>query len=89
MPQTCIFKNEACNLCGKTGHVRRTCRMAKQLSGRVQYVDQTRYDNATVNYTDNEQLEPEHDSDYMMFGGINGIQIPAELSELSASMNCY
>ena len=60
--------------------------MAKQLSGRVQYVDQTRYDNATVNYTDNEQLEPEKDSNYMMFGGINRIQMPAEQNELSAHM---
>ena len=70
-PQTCRFKNEACNLCGETGQIRRTCRMAEQLSGRDQYVDQTRYDNAAVNYTANEQLEPEKDSDYMMLGGIN------------------
>ena len=33
------------------------------------------------------QLEPEEDSNYMMFGGINRIQIPAELNELSAHMN--
>ena len=62
-PQTCRFKIEACNLCEKTGHIRRTYRMAKQLSGKVQYVDQTRYDNTTVNYTDNEQLKSEEDSD--------------------------
>ena len=48
-------------------------------------MDQTRYDD-TVN-TDNEQLEPEEDSDYMMLGGINRTQMPAELNKLSANMN--
>ena len=46
--------------------------MAKQQSGRAQYVDQTRYDD-TVN-TVNEQLEPEEDNDYRMLGGINRTQ---------------
>ena len=86
-PQTCRFKNEACNLCVKTAHIRRTCRMVKQFSGRAQYVDEARYDNAAVNYTENEQLEPEEENHYMMLGGINKIQMPAELNELSANMN--
>ena len=74
-------------MCGKTGHIQRTYRMAKQLSGGAQHVDQTQYDDATVNYTDDEQLEPEENSDHMIFLGINRIEIPAELNELSAHMN--
>ena len=55
------------------------------MSGQTQYFDQTQDDEASINYVVKEQQE--EDLDYTLFGGINRIQMPTELNELSDAMN--